>query len=169
MAELDFPLNLKESKAMFLPVLFSIGIIIASIFVHGMGTTYLVIYLYRKQQRSVKKWGFSTALQVLSVTALLLMLLHFIEIMIWASVYLMIPEIRQLANFEEAMYFSMVTYATLGYGDIVLEPQWRIMSGFEAMSGILLFGWSTAMLFSSVQRILGQLLHRVVNNHKPSL
>jgi hypothetical protein len=61
---------------------------------------------------------------------------------------------RQLANFEEATYFSMVTYATVGYGDIVLEPQWRIMSGFEAMSGILLFGWSTAMLFSIVQKVI---------------
>jgi voltage-gated potassium channel Kch len=88
---------------------------------------------------------------------------------IWAAAYLAIPEIRQLANFEEAIYFSMVTYATVGYGDIVLEPQWRIMSGFEAMSGILLFGWSTAMLFSIVQKIISELLHQVVKKDKNSL
>jgi voltage-gated potassium channel Kch len=146
----------------------SIGIIIATIFIHGMGTTYLVVYLYRKQQRATKKWGFREALKALSFTALLLLLLHLIEVTIWASIYLLIPDIQQLSSFEEALYFSMATFTTLGYGDIVLERHWRIMSGFEAMNGILLFGWSTAMLFSSVQRILGQLMHRVVD-HKQSI
>lgn len=133
-----------------------------------MGTTYLVVYLYRKQQRATKRWGFRVALKVLSYTALLLLLLHIVEVTIWAAIYLMIPEIQQLGNFEEALYFSMATFTTLGYGDIVLEHHWRIMSGFEAMNGIMLFGWSTAMLFSSVQRILGQLMHRVVE-HKQTV
>jgi len=88
------------------------------------------------------------------------MVLHFIEIAVWAFVYLIIPDITQVAGVEEAIYFSMVTYATLGYGDIVLGPHWRIMSGFEAMNGILLFGWSTAMFFSTVQKILSNLKDR---------
>ncbi len=153
---------------MFLPVLFSVGIILASIAIHGLGNTYLVLILYKKQQQAPRKISFKAAFQVLSFTALLLMLLHFLEILIWAAAFLIIPEIRQLANFEEAIYFSMVTYATLGYGDIVLEPQWRIMSGFEAMSGILLFGWSTAMLFSIVQKIISELFHQVVKKEKNS-
>jgi voltage-gated potassium channel len=154
---------------MFLPVLFSVGIILASIVIHGLGNTYLVLFLYKKQQTTIKKLGYKSAFQVLSFTALLLMLLHFLEILIWAAAYLAIPEIRQLANFEEAIYFSMVTYATVGYGDIVLEPQWRIMSGFEAMSGILLFGWSTAMLFSIVQKVLSELFQKVLNKEPFSL
>jgi voltage-gated potassium channel Kch len=96
------------------------------------------------------------ALYILSSTAIFLMMLHFSEIVVWAIVYLIIPDIQQLSSFEEAIYFSMVTYTTVGYGDITLVPRWRIMGGFEAMSGILLFGWSTAMFFSAVQRILGQ-------------
>jgi voltage-gated potassium channel len=154
---------------MLLPVLISVGIILVSIGIHGLGNTYLVLFLYKKQQNAIKKLGFKSAFKVLSFTALLLMLVHFLEIVIWAAAYLAIPEIRQLANFEEAIYFSMVTYATVGYGDIVLEPQWRIMSGFEAMSGILLFGWSTAMLFSIVQKIISELLHQVVKKDKNSL
>jgi voltage-gated potassium channel len=154
---------------MLLPVLISVGIILVSIGIHGLGNTYLVLFLYKKQQNAIKKLGFKSAFKVLSFTALLLMLVHFLEIVIWAAAYLAIPEIRQLANFEEAIYFSMVTYATVGYGDIVLEPQWRIMSGFEAMSGILLFGWSTAMLFSIVQKIISELLHQVVKKDKKSL
>jgi voltage-gated potassium channel len=154
---------------MLLPVLISVGIILVSIGIHGLGNTYLVLFLYKKQQNAIKKLGFKSAFQVLSFTALLLMLVHFLEIVIWAAAYLAIPEIRQLANFEEAIYFSMVTYATVGYGDIVLEPQWRIMSGFEAMSGILLFGWSTAMLFSIVQKILSELFQKVLNKEPFSL
>lgn len=154
---------------MFLPVLISVGIITASILVHGLGTTYLVVSLNKKQELMVGKIDFKSAFQILCFTALFLMLLHFLEILIWAAVYLAIPEIRQLANFEEAIYFSMVTYATLGYGDIVLEPQWRIMGGLEAMSGILLFGWSTAMLFLIVQRIIVELFKKVLNKDNNSL
>jgi hypothetical protein len=40
----------------------------------------------------------------------------------------------------------------LGYGGITLDPEWRVLSGLEAMNGILLFGWSTALLFAVVQR-----------------
>ena len=92
----------------------------------------------------------------MSFTAILLMLLHFTEMVVWALVYLFTPELEHLHTFEEAIYFSMITYISLGYGDVTLGPFWRIMSGFEAMNGIILFGWSTAMFFLSVQRIFGR-------------
>lgn len=47
---------------------------------------------------------------------------------------------------------NKVTFTTLGYGDIVLGPEWRLLSGIEAINGIVLFGWSTAFLFAIVQR-----------------
>ncbi len=47
-----------------------------------------------------------------------------------------------------------MTYTTLGYGDITLSGPWRIMSGIEAINGVLLAGWSTAALFALVQKIL---------------
>jgi hypothetical protein len=95
-------------------------------------------------------------MQILIVAAVYLMILHFVEIAIWAGVYLQIPELDKLTTWEESIYFSMVTYATLGYGDITLPPVWRILSGFEAMNGILLFGWSTAMFYAVVQRIISR-------------
>lgn len=94
------------------------------------------------------------------------MILHFIEIVIWAIVFMIIPDVHQLQTFEQSIYFSMVTYATLGYGDITLGPYWRIMSGFEAMDGILLFGWSTAMFFSAVQKVFGQVKTSDSRNNK---
>ncbi|MBP6335171.1 MAG: two pore domain potassium channel family protein [Bacteroidia bacterium] len=93
-------------------------------------------------------------MRILSHTAVFLMVLHFLEIAIWATVYLLIPELDKLSTWEEAIYFSMVTFTTLGYGDLTLPPIWRIMSGFEAMNGILMFGWSTAMFYAVVQKII---------------
>lgn len=91
---------------------------------------------------------------ILSLTAVFLMVLHYLEIMLWAAVYLLIPRLDKFETWEESIYFSTVTYTTLGYGDITLPPVWRVMSGFEAMNGILLFGWSTAMFYAVVQRII---------------
>lgn len=138
---------------MLIPVLLSLSIVFATILIHGFGTIWGVRYIvnHSKINSSLK---LKSALYLLAIAAIFLMILHFTEITLWATVYLLIPEINQLSNFEEAIYFSMITYTTVGYGDITLEPNWRIMSGFEAMNGIVLFGWSTALLFTVVQKII---------------
>ena len=141
---------------MLIPVAFSLGVIFLTILIHGVGTAWGVQLLLSQKHFTQEGAKVKYAMYYLSLTAVYLMILHFIEIAVWAIVFLLIPNIEELATFEEAIYFSMVTYATLGYGDITLGPYWRIMSGFEAMNGILLFGWSTAMFFSAVQKILGQ-------------
>ena len=141
---------------MLLQVIISLGIIVLTIFIHGLGTAWGLNYVYKRDKFKNQVFGFNTSMRVLSFTAVFLMILHYIDIVIWAAAYLVIPQVRQLASWEEATYFSMVTYTTLGYGDITLSPVWRIMSGFEAMNGILLFGWSTAMFFSVAQRVMAQ-------------
>jgi len=73
-----------------------------------------------------------------------------VEVGAWAGTYLLIGAIQEA---ESAFYFSTVTFTTLGYGDIVLTGQWRILSDFEAANGIIMFGWSTAVIFAAVQRI----------------
>ena len=70
------------------------------------------------------------------------------EVLLWASAYILLGEIQSL---EPAFYFSMVTFTTLGYGDIVLDESWRLLAGFEAATGIIMFGWTTAILISVVQ------------------
>ena len=66
--------------------------------------------------------------------------------------YLYLLPDQYLGTAEEAAYFSFVTFTTLGYGDITLPYPIRLMSGIEAINGILLVGWSTALLFAVVQR-----------------
>jgi hypothetical protein len=142
---------------MILPVLISLGIIILTIFIHGYGTIRWVLYVGEKFSGNVQKWSFSTAMYTVSYTACILTILHFIEIAIWAAVYLIIPDIKNLQNVEEAIYFSLITYTTVGYGDITLVSRWRIMCGFEAMNGILLFGWSTSLFFTMSVKVIRHL------------
>lgn len=92
------------------------------------------------------------AMRVLSMTVLVLLVLHVIEIEVWAMAYLYLLPEEVLGTAEEAAYFSFVTFTTLGYGDITLPYPLRMMSGIEAMNGIMLGGWSTALLFAVVQR-----------------
>jgi voltage-gated potassium channel Kch len=92
-------------------------------------------------------------MRILTETAILLLVLHVVEIVLWAAAYLLLLPPSEVTTFEEAVYFSFVTFTTLGYGDITLSGTWRILSGIEALNGILLVGWSTALLFAVMQRI----------------
>ncbi len=58
-----------------------------------------------------------------------------------------------LSGMEPALYFSTVTFTTLGYGDVVLDPRWRLLASFEAANGIIMFGWTTAIVIAAVQRV----------------
>ena len=63
-----------------------------------------------------------------------------------------------VSGFEEAMSFSMVTYTTLGYGDVTMERPWRLLPAFEAANGIIMFGWTTAVVMTVVQRTFAKVL-----------
>ena len=99
-------------------------------------------------------------MEVLVATVLALLLLHTLEIVVWAYAYLALLPSGELASFEESVYFSFVTFTTLGYGDITLPENLRLLSGIEALNGIMLVGWTTAMLFAVVQRTWQGMAHR---------
>jgi hypothetical protein len=77
--------------------------------------------------------------------------LHTVEIWLYAALYRVV--LIETQSFEEALYFSTVTFASLGYGDIVLSPRWRLISAIEAANGVILFAWSTAFLFTLTRRL----------------
>jgi voltage-gated potassium channel Kch len=119
--------------------------------IHAVGSTFWLQFLIGRYVDQDGNWHRKSILSVLISTALFLLMLHVVQVVLWAVTYLALPGIG-LKTFGEAFYFSLVTFTTLGYGDITLGPEWRILSGIEAMNGILLFGWTTALLFSVVQR-----------------
>jgi hypothetical protein len=79
-----------------------------------------------------------------------IVLLHLIEIAIWGGFYVWLGA---LAGMQDALYFSAVTYTTTGYGDIVLPREWRLVGAIEALTGILMCGWSTGFFFAIVSRM----------------
>jgi hypothetical protein len=58
-----------------------------------------------------------------------------------------------MRDLQSALYFSAVTYTTTGYGDLVLPPDWRLVGAVEAVTGILMCGWSTGFFFAVVSRV----------------
>ena len=71
------------------------------------------------------------------------------QIWIWAIAFLLAGAI---AGLEPALYFTTVAFTTLGFGDITLDPSWRLLSGITAANGFLSFGWSTAYMVELVRR-----------------
>ncbi len=126
------------------------ALIAVTVVIHAIGTTAWVRHLAQKYVGQ-QVWSSRRAMLVLVNTALIVFVLHVLEIVIWAGAYLALVPVTELASFEEAVYFSFVTFTTLGYGDISLSQGYRLLSGIEALNGILLVGWTTAMIFSVVQ------------------
>jgi multisubunit Na+/H+ antiporter MnhB subunit len=81
--------------------------------------------------------------------AWLLIIIHLIAIGAWAAFFWLA---KCLPDFESSFYFSAVTYATIGYGDLVLPKQWRMLGPIEGFTGILMFGLSTAFFFIVVSK-----------------
>ena len=90
---------------------------------------------------------------VMIATVLLLMLAHTLEVFVWSTAYAVLdvaPEDTDLA------YFAFVNYTTLGYGDITPIARWRLLGPMTAMNGVLLFGWSTAVIFEVLRKTVGR-------------
>ena len=78
-------------------------------------------------------------------------LLHLLEITTWAVFYVWRDA---MADLPSSLYFSAVTYTTTGYGDLVLPKEWQLVGAIEALTGILMCGWSTGFFFAVFSRML---------------
>jgi hypothetical protein len=86
---------------------------------------------------------------VIIVAMLFILLTHTIEVWVWAIVLLATGAVDSL---EPALYFALVSFTTVGFGDITLTPEWRLLSALIAANGFLLFGWSTAYMVELIRR-----------------
>jgi hypothetical protein len=84
-----------------------------------------------------------------------LLLLHLLQILVWAACY---QWSGCFPDFSTSFYYSATSYSTVGYGDVNPPENWRILGAIEAVTGILMFGWSTGVLFSVVNRLHGRLM-----------
>jgi voltage-gated potassium channel Kch len=134
---------------MFINIALAGTVMVGTTIIHAFGT--MVVFHFNA--RPVRQMALARTSRV-SAIVLLMFIITLLEVLLWAIVYRGLGAIETL---ERALYFSMVTYTTLGYGDIVLPPQWHLLSSFEAANGIMMFGWTTSIVLASVQRIYAPL------------
>ena len=85
-------------------------------------------------------------------TAMVLLVMHIVEANLWAILYWNLPSHAGLESFRETVYFSMVSFSGLGYGDVILSPEWGLLGPIQSMTGITVFAITTAIVIAVIQR-----------------
>lgn len=126
------------------------SLVVTTVIIHFIGVSLLLAELPERSMRLIPhKRMAREALTILSIV-LGLVILHALEIWAYAFVYLALGEFHTL---ESALYFSTASFSTVGYGDVVIESQWRLVAAIEGVNGFVLIGWSTAVLVE----VIGQM------------
>jgi hypothetical protein len=131
-------------------VLMGMGVTLSALVVQGLVTllgfqTVGVLLTRRAVGTNVWRNGLATVMLIM-----ILWMGHLAQMTVWAAVFLTVGEFE---TFATAFYHSAVNYTTLGYGDIVMSPRWRLLGPQEAACGSLAFGWSTAAIVTIVIRL----------------
>jgi len=129
---------------------FAFIVIAACVVVHTTSMVIFFDWLVRQRPRIEKRSGMmADSLLLISVFALTVVL-HLVNTGLWAGFYY---KRHLFEDYETSFYFSLGSYTTIGYGDVVLPQRWRLLGGLEGVSGVLLCGLSTAFLFAIVNAL----------------
>jgi Ion channel len=140
-------------------VLVAAGLVAITVLIHAAGLGILLSRLLRSTTRANARFWPITWLLIR--IAWWLIFIHIGEIAVWALFFWWQ---KCLPDFESSLYFSGVTYATLGYGDLLLPKEWRMFGPLEALTGSLMVGLSIAFFFAVLSR---RILQRM-NEKEPS-
>jgi len=131
-------------------LLAGIGVTVSALVVQGMaaalGVEVIGALLARRAVGTIWRNGLATFMLIM-----ILLTGHLAQMAVWALAFMAAGE---FGTFAVAFYHSAVNYTTLGYGDIVMSPRWRLLGPQEAASGTLAFGWSTAAIVTLVMRLV---------------
>ena len=129
--------------------LIAVAMLAACVLVQSSGMVLLIRWLVRVRD-AVESPSVARRIGLLLRLFMLVVLLHLVQVVLWALVFW---GARQVSTLETAVYFSIITYTTVGFGDVVLGPPWRLLAGIEGLTGIILVGWSTAFVFAVVNHM----------------
>ena len=135
---------------MLLNILIGSFLIILTTGIHAGGMVLAIKTIQSKKGFLKQKLHLQRQFYPVAAIVLIMFFVSLIEVLVWAITYLLLNAVD---GFEQALYFSMVTFTTLGYGDVLLEEQWRLLASFEAANGIIMFGWTTAIVMAAVHHI----------------
>jgi len=121
----------------------------AAVVIHLVGGLAVLLRLQRSAAVEPRHPTLRALLVLIALFAALI-LLHLMQVSVWALLYWW-----QIGwDFNTALYFSTTTYATIGYGDVVPPVEWRLVAVMEGLTGVLMLGWSSAMVFAIVMRLM---------------
>ena len=130
------------------------GVSVANIAIHALVMTTVVRVAQVRGGRG-KSHSALLLMAVMIPTVLILMMTHTLEVLVWSLAYSM-ADVASAG--VDLVYFAFVNYTTLGYGDVLPVERWRLLGPMTAMNGVLLFGWSTALIFEVLRRTLARCL-----------
>ena len=133
-------------------ILVGIGMIGLTVILHVAGVVFWLKRLGEGLEARAKDGQRPQLFRAILTTAIGLLMLHLLEAYLWAVLYIKMPGQAGLESMHDAFYFSIITFTTLGYGDITLNSEWQLLAGLESMIGIMMFGMSTALLYAVVQK-----------------
>jgi len=133
-------------------LLFGGSINVVNIALHALAMT-IVVQVARKAGAKTKSRSSMLLIAVMIPTVSVLMVVHALEVFVWSLAYSMVGA-APAEPFGDLVYFAFVNYTTLGYGDILPTMRWRLLGPMTAMNGVLLFGWSTAVIFEVLRKTL---------------
>jgi len=142
-------------------LLVAFGIVAACLLLHVVSIVLLADWLLDRRERSKEQMGMLSYMLLLIVSFSVIIILHMVEIGIWAIFY---SANSLFQDFETALYFSITSYTTIGFGDVVLPRAWRLLGGIEGVTGVLLCGLSTAFVFAIVNAMFQVRLQRRTNS-----
>ncbi len=141
-----------------LTVLVALATVIVTVFIQTMAFSFIIPRLIKMvKNQEAKKVTMMHNSMVLSAVLVGALVCHVLQMWVWALLF------RILGEFDDmriAMYHSAVNFTTLGYGDIVMSEQWRLLGPLEAANGVLMFGFTTAFSFT----VMTQLFKRTPTN-----
>jgi hypothetical protein len=147
-------------------VLSALGLTLATVIVHGVGTVAATGRVVRLWAGSKDRRGRLGSELLMAQLVSMLLLLHLAEAMVWAFFFVLIGGLPDLAS---ATYFSLTSYTTVGYGDVVLPQPWRLLGPLEAAVGVLMLGWSTGILVAVIGMMYGQLFRSLGVHERPTI
>ncbi len=136
---------------MMIQMILATIMVVVTVLIHGAGITGLARGLQIDTSAAEEHHHFSVKRAfVILIIVLALFTLHGIEIWLYAALYLVIGAVQTL---EAAVYYSTITYASIGFGDSEMARPWRLVGAIEGINGVILLGWSTAFFVTVVARL----------------
>ena len=131
-------------------LLFALALTSITVVIHAAGTVHVVIPATGLWKCLPAPSSVPRPMWTLIRLVSLLLILHLSEMAVWAAAFTVG---NVLPDFETALYYSLKSYTTVGYGDVLPPVSWRLLGPIEAAVGVLMLGWSASIIVATVQRI----------------